>query len=50
LSQWAKAGENPDGTPNKFQKAYRDMARDGRIGLQYHGNPVSFRNLLIEKL
>jgi sugar phosphate isomerase/epimerase len=50
LSQWTKAGENPDGTPNKFEKAYRDMARDGRIGLQYHGNPVSFRNLLIEKL
>ena len=33
-----------------FAKAYRDMAREGRIGLQYHGDPVSFRNILIEKL
>jgi sugar phosphate isomerase/epimerase len=50
LNQWATAGQNPDGTPNKFAKPYRDMAREGRIGLQYHGNPIAFRNLLIEKL
>jgi sugar phosphate isomerase/epimerase len=50
LNLWTTAGKNPDDTPNKFAKAYRDMAREGRIGLQYHGNPVSFRNILIEKL
>lgn len=50
LNQWTTAGQNPDGTPNKFAKAYRDMAREGRIGLQYHGDPVWFRNLLIEEL
>jgi sugar phosphate isomerase/epimerase len=50
LNQWTTPGENPDGTPNKFRKAYRDMAREGRIGLQYHGDPVAFRNLLIEEL
>jgi len=50
LNQWTAAGKNPDDTPNKFAKAYRDMAREGRIGLQYHGDPVSFRNILIEKL
>jgi sugar phosphate isomerase/epimerase len=50
LEQWTKPGMNPDETPNKFQKAYRDMAREGRIGLQYHGNPIAFRNLLIERL
>ena len=50
LNQWTTPGMNPDETPNKFQKAYRDMAREGRIGLQYHGDPVSFRNILIEKL
>lgn len=50
LNQWTAAGQNPDGTPNKFQKAYRDMAREGRIGLQDHGTPISFRNLLIERI
>jgi sugar phosphate isomerase/epimerase len=50
LNQWTTAGKNPDDTPNKFEKACRDMAREGRIGLQYHGNPAWFRNLLIEKL
>lgn len=50
LNQWTTAGKNPDDTPNKFQKAYRDMAREGRIGLQYHGDPVWFRNIMIEKL
>ncbi len=50
LTQWTTPGMNPDETPNKFEKAYRDMAREGRIGLQYHGDPVSFRNILIEKL
>jgi sugar phosphate isomerase/epimerase len=50
LNQWTKAGFNPDGSPNKFTKAYADMAREGRIGLQYHGSPISFRNILIEKL
>jgi sugar phosphate isomerase/epimerase len=50
LDDWTTAGKNPDGTPNKFQKAYKDMARSGRIGLQDHGDPIEFRNLLIEKL
>lgn len=50
LNLWTTAGKNPDDTPNKFARAYRDMAREGRIGLQYHGNPVAFRNILIEKL
>jgi sugar phosphate isomerase/epimerase len=50
LNKWTTAGKNPDESPNKFEKAYKDMAREGRIGLQYHGNPVSFRNILVEKL
>ncbi|WP_404421044.1 family 16 glycoside hydrolase [Nibricoccus sp. IMCC34717] len=50
LNQWTAAGKNPDGTANKFSKAYRDMTREGKVGLQYHGMPISFRNILIERL
>ena len=50
LDLWKEAGHNPDGTANKFTKAYRDMARSGRIGLQDHGTPIEFRNLFIERL
>jgi len=50
LDQWKDAGRNPDGTANKFTKAYKDMARSGRIGLQDHGTPIEFRNLFIEPL
>jgi len=50
LDQWKQAGKNPDGTLNKFDKAYKDMARSGHIGLQDHGTPIAFRNLVVEKL
>lgn len=50
LDQWKDAGMNPDGTKNKFTKAYKDMARSGRVGLQDHGTPIEFRNLFIERL
>jgi sugar phosphate isomerase/epimerase len=47
LNRWTQAHRNPDGTPNKFNTAYRDMPRKGNIGLQYHGHPVWFRNVKI---
>lgn len=50
LDQWTRPGFNPDGTPNKFTKAYKDMARVGRIGLQYHDTPIEFRHLLVERI
>ncbi len=50
LTQWKEAGKNPDGTANKFTKAYKDMARSGRIGLQYHTNRVEFRNIVVDRL
>ena len=50
LTKWKEAGKNPDGTPNKFSKAYKDMARSGRIGLQYHTNKVEFRNIVVDRL
>jgi sugar phosphate isomerase/epimerase len=45
LDRWTEAHKNPDATPNKFNTAYKDMPREGHIGLQYHGQPVRFRNI-----
>ena len=51
LDLWTQAGVNPDGTRNKFIKAYKDMAREGRIGFQDHGGSlIEYRNLFIERL
>ncbi len=50
LSDWEEAGKNPDGTKNKFNTAYKDMTRKGKIGFQDHGGKVWFRNLKIQKL
>ncbi len=50
LDRWTEAHKNPDGTPNKFDIAYRDMARTGYIGLQDHGSPIWFRNIRIKTL
>lgn len=50
LDEWKEAGKNPDGTPNKFKYAYKDMPRVGRIGLQDHGDTVWYRNIRIKPL
>ncbi len=50
LDQWTEAGKNPDGTPNKFKTAYKDMPCRGRIGFQDHGKPVWYRNIRIKPL
>lgn len=50
LDLWKEAHKNPDGSTNKFNTAYRDMPRKGHIGLQYHGNPVWFRNIRLKEI
>lgn len=50
LNKWTKAHLNPDGSKNKFNTAYKKMPRSGHIGLQYHGNPIKFRNIVIHEL
>ncbi len=50
LNKWVKAHENPDGTRNKFDVAFKDLPRKGFIGLQYHESPVWFRNIKIKLL
>ncbi len=48
LNQWTEAHRNPDGSPNKFDIAYKDMAREGYVALQDHGNLIWFRNIRIK--
>lgn len=50
LDKWEESNKNPDGSKNKFKTALKDMSREGHIGLQYHGNPVWFRNIKILEL
>jgi sugar phosphate isomerase/epimerase len=50
LDLWTEPHKNPDGTPNKFNTAYRDMPRIGYIGFQDHGDPVWYRNIKIKPL
>ena len=51
LSQWKEAGKNPDGSKNKFGKAYAEMPRVGHIELQEHpGGDVWYRNIKVREL
>lgn len=50
LDDWTQAGWNPQGTPNKYSIALKDMPRKGFIGLQDHGLPVWFRNVRLTPL
>jgi sugar phosphate isomerase/epimerase len=50
LNDWTEAHENPDGTANKFDIAYKDLPREGWIGLQDHGFNVWYRNIKIQPL
>jgi hypothetical protein len=50
VDRWTVAGQNPDGTRNKFKYAYKDLPRSGHIGFQDHGGRVWFRNIKIKPL
>ena len=50
LDQWTKPNVRPDGTPHKFDIAYKDHPRKGYIGLQDHGSPCWFKNIKIKPL
>lgn len=50
LDQWTESGKNPDGSKNKYRTALKDFPRKGHIGLQEHGDVVSFRNIRVRPL
>jgi hypothetical protein len=50
LDRWTQPHQNPDGTSNKFDTAYKDMPRTGYIGFQDHGSKVWFKNIKIKPL
>jgi hypothetical protein len=50
LNLWTKPHQNPDGTKNKFNTAYKDTPRQGHIGFQDHGKPIWYRNVKIKIL
>ena len=50
LSQFKEIGKRPDGSPHKFDVAYKDHPREGYIGLQDHGSPCWFKNIKLRPL
>lgn len=50
LDQWTKKNERADGTPHKFDVAYKDHPRHGYIGLQDHGAPCWFKNIKLRPI
>jgi hypothetical protein len=45
MDLWDSPGQNPDGSPNKFKHAIRDLPHRGHIGLQNHGGSVWYKNI-----
>lgn len=50
LDQFREPNKRPDGTPHKFDVAYKDHPRKGYIGLQDHGSDCWFRNIKLKPL
>jgi len=50
VDRWDTAGQNPDGTTNKFKTALKDLPRVGHIGLQNHGQVAWFKDIKIQPL
>jgi hypothetical protein len=50
LDDWTTPQKNPDGSKNKFKKALKDLPHTGHLGLQYHGQPIWFRNITVTPL
>ena len=50
IDDWTEGNKNPDGSKNKFKTPLKDLPREGHFGLQYHGQQVWFRNVIVKRL
>jgi hypothetical protein len=50
LDAFTRPNFRPDGSPHKFDVAYKDHPRSGYIGLQDHGAPCWFKNIRLKPL
>jgi hypothetical protein len=50
LDQFTEPNKRPDGTPHKFDIAYKNHPRSGYIGLQDHGSDCWFKNIKLKQL
>ena len=50
LDEWTEKNKRADGTPHKFDVAYKNHPRHGYIGLQDHGSDCWYRNIKLKPL
>jgi hypothetical protein len=50
LDEWKEPNKRPDGSPHKFDIAYKDHPRKGYIGLQDHGAACWYKNIKLTPL
>jgi|KBSSwiStaDraftv2_1062776.scaffolds.fasta_scaffold503415_1 hypothetical protein len=50
LDLFTQPNRRPDGSPHKFDIAYKDHPQRGYIGLQDHGSPCWFKNIKLKPL
>ncbi len=50
LGKFVKPNLRPDGTPHKFDIAYKDHPQKGYIGQQDHGSPCWYKNIKLKVL
>ncbi len=50
LDKFVEPNKRPNGSPHKFDVAYKSHPRHGYIGLQDHGSPCWFKNIKLRPL
>jgi hypothetical protein len=50
VDRWDTPNKNPDGTPNKFKTALKELPRTGRIGFQNHGQVIWIKDVKVRTL
>jgi hypothetical protein len=50
LDEWTQPNRRPDGSPHKFDVAYKTHPRKGYIGLQDHGSDCWYKNVKLRPL